>query len=102
MTNSGIPAAGMPEPESDRFQNLGQQFPELGNGGDLEPLVGRMHAAQRRAEGDHLQVGILFEEQAALQPGMDGPDLGFGAEQPFIGVDGDLSSFDCGSGVQPG
>ena len=49
-----------------------------------------MHTAERRTEGDHLQIGILFEEQTALQPGMDGADLGFGAEQPSVGIDGDL------------
>lgn len=102
MTNSGVPAAGTPESESDCFQDFGQQFPELGNRGDFEPFVGRMHAAERRTEGDHLQIGILFEEQTALQPGMDGADLGFGAEQPFVGIDGDLQQLRLRVGIQPG
>ena len=73
---------------SDGFEHYEQQIPELGNRGDFEPLVGRMHAAQRRAEGNHLQFGVFLEEQAALQSGMDRTHLGLRTEQAFVGSDG--------------
>ena len=73
---------------SDGFEHFEQQIPELGHRGDFEPLVGRMHAAQRRAEGNHLQFGVFLEEQAALQSGMDRTHLGLRTEQAFVGADG--------------
>lgn len=87
---------------SDGLEHFEQQIPELGNRGDFEPLVGRMHAAQRRAEGNHLQFGVFLEEQAAFQSGMDRTHLGLRTEQAFVGADGLFEQYGLRVGRQPG
>ena len=53
---------------------------------DLDALSGRMDVTQRGAEGDHIEVGIDVEDQAALQTSVDRLDRCFLAEELAIGI----------------
>ena len=56
---------------SQRFENFLYECPELCAGFYFEPFVGRVHAAKGRADGNHLEVGILFEDKTALEASVD-------------------------------
>ena len=57
-------------------QKLNEQLPELIDGRNFKTLVGRVYATQRGTERHHLQVGVLLEEESALQTCMYGAYLG--------------------------
>ena len=59
-------------------------YPPTLNGGNVHTLVGRMHTAQGGAKGDHVERGVLLEEEATLETGMDGFHLGFGADEALV------------------
>src|SRR3982750_2937627 len=61
-------------------QHLAQQPPEPLHRSDLPPLVRRMGALDDGPEGDHVHAGELLSQDSAFEAGVDGFQLGVGAE----------------------
>ena len=79
-------------------EHVAEQAPELVDGRYLQALVGRVHATQSGTERHHFQIGIFFEEQAALQAGMNGPHLRLHVEQTAVALDSDFEQLRFGVG----
>ena len=75
------------------FQHIEQMVPEFLNRRDQHALVGRMNAPQRRTERHHIERRIFFEEQAALQSGVNGLHLRLCPEQPLVAFHGYAQDF---------
>ena len=67
-------------------QYIDKQIPELAYGGNLKTLVRRVYATQCGAERDHLQLGILLEEETALQACMYSSDLWLNAKKTLVAL----------------
>ena len=72
--------------------------PEHVGGGDEESLVGAVDAAEGGSEGDHVEVGIFFHEESALQSGVDGAHQWFLAEELLVLLHGDGKHLAVGIG----
>ena len=70
----------------ENLEKLYQQLPELINGRDLQTLVGRVYATERRTKRNHLQVGVLLQEQTTLQTCVDSAHLRLGSEQLTVAL----------------
>ena len=51
----------------DMYQNIQQMFPELLYGRDKHPFVRRVYSRQCRSEGNHVQSGIVSDEQETYE-----------------------------------
>lgn len=99
--DGGAPAEEAQECRSERPEDFDKEFPELVHGRYFEAFVGRVYAAQRRADRYHFELRIFFEEETALQSRVDGAYFGPRAEQAFVSPATRSSLLD-GSGFQPG
>lgn len=54
------------------LKDIQQVVPNQLHGGNVQTLFGTVHAAQSRANTNHVEAGIFLAEQSALQAGMDG------------------------------
>ena len=69
---------------------------ELIQGSQFQLFSRGVNAAEGGAEGDHVQVRELLQEEAALQTGVDGLNLRLVAEELHVGLAGDLQAVNAG------
>lgn len=72
------------------FQNQCQVIPEFLDRRNVHLLIGRVYAAQRRSERNHVQLRILGQEQSTFETGMYGLYGGRDAIQLFISLHGNI------------
>ena len=85
-----------------RFEDLTEPGVAAVGGGDGETLLGGVDAVHLRTDGDHVEIGVLLEEESALQTGMDRQHFGLGFEEVDIGFPGDVEKRRRGVGSPSG
>ena len=63
---------------------MAEPLPTTTGGTDAEALLRRVHAYHLRSYADHIQIGILLQEESAFQSGMDSQYFGFFVEKVDI------------------
>ena len=66
------------------LQCAAEPLPATTGGGNAQPLLRRVYANHLRTDADHIQIGVLLEEQTALQTGVNSQHFGFGVEEVFV------------------
>ena len=85
-----------------RFEDPAEPSVAAIGGGYGETLLRGVDAVHLRTDGYHVEIGVLLEEESALQTGMDRQHFGFGFEEVDIGFLGDVEKRRRGVGSPSG